>query len=103
MTELEHHSNYLPWMNLCKKLGLELDKVEMEEVSKRWVADMGQGGTFLTKNVRPITLCFFSVAYVVGWYCDYNLDSIQGVLSLIVGAYFGSRGIEKVMGNNKHR
>ena len=82
---------------------LELDKVEMEEVSKRWVADMGQGGTFLTKNVRPITLCFFSVAYVVGWYCDYNLDSIQGVLSLIVGAYFGSRGIEKVMGNNKHR
>ena len=24
VTELEHHSNYLPWMNLCKKLGLEL-------------------------------------------------------------------------------
>ena len=25
VTELEHHSNYLPWMNLCKKLGLELE------------------------------------------------------------------------------
>jgi hypothetical protein len=34
---------------------------------------------------------------------QYPLDSIQGVLSLIVGAYFGSRGIEKVMGNNRHK
>ena len=25
VTELEHHSNYLPWMNICKKLGLELE------------------------------------------------------------------------------
>ena len=82
---------------------LELDMVEMQEVSKRWVADMGSSGTFLTKNVRPITLCFFSVSYVIGWYCNYDLDSIQAVLSLIVGAYFGSRGIEKVMGNNKHK
>ncbi len=24
VTELEHHSNYLPWMHLCKKLELEL-------------------------------------------------------------------------------
>jgi hypothetical protein len=25
------------------------------------------------------------------------------LLSLIVGAYFGSRGVEKVMGNNRHK
>jgi hypothetical protein len=43
------------------------------------------------------------VAYIVGWYLDYQLDSVAGVLSLIVGAYFGSRGIEKVMGNNRHK
>ncbi len=82
---------------------LELDRVEMEEVTKRWAADMSASGTFLTKNVRPITLCFFSIAYVTGWFLEYPLDSIQGVLSLIVGAYFGSRGIEKVMGNNRHK
>jgi len=40
---------------------------------------------------------------VTGWFLEYPLESIQGVLSLIVGAYFGSRGIEKVMGNNRHK
>jgi uncharacterized membrane protein YfcA len=50
-----------------------------------------------------MTLVFFSVSYIVGWYAGYELDSVAGVLSLIVGAYFGSRGIEKVMGNNKHK
>ena len=81
---------------------LELDMIEMQEVSKRWTADMAST-SWLSQNVRPITLIFFSVAYIVGWYLDYQLDSVAGVLSLIVGAYFGSRGIEKVMGNNRHK
>ena len=81
---------------------LELDMIEMQEVSKRWTADMAST-SWLSKNVRPLILVFFSVSYVVGWYLDYSLESITGLLSLIVGAYFGSRGIEKVMGNNKHK
>jgi hypothetical protein len=82
---------------------LEMDSQEMKEVTKRWEADLSATGTWLTKNVRPLTLVFFSVAYVAGWYLEYPLDSVQSVLSLIVGAYFGSRGVEKVMGNNKHK
>jgi hypothetical protein len=81
---------------------LEMDMIEMQEVSKRWTADM-TSTSWLSQNVRPLTLVFFSVAYIIGWYLDYELDSVAGVLSLIVGAYFGSRGIEKVMGNNKHK
>ena len=81
---------------------LELDMIEMQEVSKRWNADMAST-SWLSKNVRPLILVFFSVSYVVGWYLDYSLDSITGLLSLIVGAYFGSRGVEKVMGNNRHK
>lgn len=81
---------------------LEIDMIEMQEVSKRWTADM-TSTSWLSQNVRPLTLVFFSVAYIIGWYLDYELDSVAGVLSLIVGAYFGSRGIEKVMGNNKHK
>ena len=81
---------------------LELDMIEMQEVSKRWTADMAST-SWLSKNVRPLILVFFSVSYVVGWYFDYSLDSITGLLSLIVGAYFGSRGVEKVMGNNRHK
>ena len=87
-----------------KDIALQLikqDQIEMQEVTKRWVADASAG--WLQANVRPLTLIFFSVAYVVGWYLDYPLESITGLLSLIVGAYFGYRGVEKVMGNNRHK
>jgi len=73
---------------------LEIDMVEMQEVTKRWEADL-KSDNKLSKNVRPLTLMFFSVAYVVGWYLDYSLENITGLLSLIVGAYFGGRSYEK--------
>lgn len=81
---------------------LEMDIAEMQEVSKRWSSDM-ISDSWLSKNVRPLTLIFFSLSYVIGWYLEYPLDSITGLLSLIIGAYFGSRGFEKVMGNNRHK
>jgi hypothetical protein len=80
---------------------LELEEAEMEAITRRWEADSKSG--WLTANVRPLTLIFFSLAYVIGWYCGYELNSISGVLTIIIGSYFGSRGIEKVMGNNKHK
>ena len=80
---------------------LRMEQVEMDSITKRWVAD--SKSTWLASNVRPLTLVFFSISYVVGWYLNYPLDSITGLLSLIVGAYFGSRGVEKVMGNNKNQ
>ena len=73
---------------------LELDQIELQEVTKRWEADLNSDNK-LSKNVRPLTLIFFSVAYVVGWYLDYSLENITGLLSLIVGAYFGGRSYEK--------
>jgi len=73
---------------------LEMDMVEMQEVTKRWEADLNSDNN-LSKNIRPLTLMFFSVAYVVGWYLDYSLENITGLLSLIVGAYFGGRSYEK--------
>lgn len=73
---------------------LEIDLIEMQEVSKRWSADM-TSDSWLSKNVRPLTLIFFSISYVIGWYLNYPLENITGLLSLIVGAYFGSRGFEK--------
>ena len=73
---------------------LEMVMVEMQEVTKRWEADLNSDNK-LSKNVRPLTLIFFSVAYVIGWYLDYSLENITGLLSLIVGAYFGGRSYEK--------
>ena len=74
---------------------LEIDLVEMQEVSKRWESDM-KSDSWLSKNVRPLTLVFFSISYIIGWFLNYPLDSITGLLSLIVAAYFGSRGFEKL-------
>ena len=73
---------------------LEMDMVEMQEVTKRWNSDM-LSDSWLSKNVRPLTLAFFSISYVVGWYANYSLENITGLLSLIVGAYFGGRSYEK--------
>tara|TARA_R110000851_G_scaffold221926_1_gene374743 strand:+ start:521 stop:934 length:414 start_codon:yes stop_codon:yes gene_type:complete len=73
---------------------LEIDSIEMQEITKRWQSDL-TSDSFLSKNVRPMTLIFFSVAYVVGWFLEYPLDSISGVITVIIGAYFGSRGLEK--------
>lgn len=80
---------------------LRLERSEMDGVTRRWVADSRSG--WLAQNVRPLTLVFFSVSYVVGWYLKYPLDSITGLLSVVIGGYFGSRGVEKVMGNKLHQ
>jgi len=74
---------------------LKIDIIEMQEISKRWDSDM-KSDSWMSKNVRPITLVFFSISYVIGWFLDYPLDNITGLLSLIVAAYFGSRGLEKI-------
>ena len=79
---------------------LEMDMVEMQEVTKRWNSDM-TSDSWLSKNVRPMTLVFFSVSYVIGWFLDYSLENITSLLSLIIGAYFGSRGFEKVQSIKK--
>jgi hypothetical protein len=80
---------------------LRLERAEMDGVTRRWVADSRSG--WLAQNVRPLTLVFFSISYVVGWYMGYPLDSITGLLSVVIGGYFGSRGVEKVMGNKLHQ
>jgi len=79
---------------------LEIDVMEMQEVTKRWESDMASD-SWLSKNVRPLTLVFFSLSYVAGWFLEYPLDSITGLLSLIVAAYFGSRGFEKIKSMGK--
>jgi|TARA_R110000824_G_scaffold35925_1_gene112081 hypothetical protein len=87
-----------------KKIALEKLKIERAEIdgtTRRWVADSRSG--FLSSNVRPLTLIFLTVSYVIGWFLNYPLDSITGLLSIVIGGYFGSRGVEKVFGNSKHQ
>lgn len=81
---------------------LELERAEIDGTTRRWVAD-ARSGSWLAQNVRPLTLVFLTVSYVIGWYLGYPLDSITGLLSIVIGGYFGSRGVEKVFGNKMHK
>jgi len=45
---------------------LELERAEMDGITRRWVAD-ARSGSWLASNVRPLTLVFLTVAFVVGW------------------------------------
>ena len=83
-----------------KKLEQEIH--EFDGITRRWVADSRSG--WLPQNVRPLTLVFLTVAFVVGWYMQLDeLDTIKELLTIVFIGYFGSRGAEKIMGNNKHR
>ena len=83
-----------------RKLDQEIH--EFDGITKRWVAD-ARSGQFLAANVRPVILIFFSVSYVVAMFLEYDTTNIGTILQLIVGAYFGSRGVEKIIGNKHHK
>jgi hypothetical protein len=88
-----------------KQIALEKlrnERAEIDGITRRWVAD-ASSASWLAQNVRPLTLAFFSISYVVGWFYGLELSSITGLLSVIVGGYFGSRGVEKVFGNKLHK
>ena len=73
---------------------LEFDLIEMQEVTKRWVADAQ--GSKLTQNVRPLTLIFLTVAFVIGWFLQIEeLEVVKELLTIVFLAYFGGRSVEK--------
>lgn len=82
---------------------LELDKKELEEISKRWNSDM-TSDSWLSKNVRPLTLAFLVLVMTVLVIMDSAgvltvkpvwVSLIETLLVTVVLAYFGSRGVEK--------
>ena len=83
---------------------LEMDVVEMQEVSKRWESDM-KSDSWLSKNTRPLTLIFRTISTVFiilldSFNIDFgvNIEWIDLLKSLLITtyvAYFGSRGVEK--------
>lgn len=82
---------------------LELERAEMDGVTRRWVAD-ARSGSWLAQNVRPLTLAFLTVAFVVGWGLQLDqLEVVENLLQVVFLGYFGSRGFEKVLGDKHHK
>ena len=80
------------------------DKQEMTEITKRWEADT-LSGSWLSRNVRPMTLVLYNLATLLFIYMDSSdtTFSVQNMwINLLIGntstinvAYFGSRYMEK--------
>ena len=81
-------------------------EVEMEKnITSRWEADL-KSDSWLSKNVRPLTLVFLIVCTMLLIFIDagalnFNVkdsyvDLLQLVLITVIGAYFGGRSFEKV-------
>jgi hypothetical protein len=81
----------------------ELFKAEQQNVTDRWKADMGSD-SWLSKNIRPMTLIAILGAYFVfasasafGWSVNESYVKLLGEWGqLIMLAYFGGRTAEKI-------
>lgn len=91
--------------NEGKLAELQADQNEANNVSDRWKSDMASD-SWLSKNIRPMTLVYLLTAYL----CMAVLDGFGFKIAeayvtllgqwgmLVMGAYFGGRTLEKVMG-----
>ena len=83
---------------------LELDIIEIQEISKRWENDMSSD-SYLSKNVRPMMLIFLTIStwcliLMDSLAIDFGvsiewIDLLKSLLITTYVAYFGSRGFEK--------
>ena len=95
--------------NELKSMILNSEAELQKNVTDRWKSDMASD-SWLSKNVRPMTLMFVLVCTMLLIFIDAGTiefhvedkwtDLLQIVLITIVGSYFGGRSIEK-LGNGK--
>jgi hypothetical protein len=91
--------------NELEKILNENRVVIEQEVTKRWEADMNSD-SWLAKNIRPLSLGFLLVVLTVFTLIDFGFVNLHikdswinlwQVLAITAfGAYFGSRGLEKI-------
>lgn len=81
----------------------EIYKIEQENVSTRWTADMSSD-SWLSKNIRPLALAAIFVAYFLftmmsafGYNAQESYVQLLGQWGQIIFlAYFGGRTVEKL-------
>ena len=83
----------------------QAEQAAQAQVSARWEADL-KHGSWLSKNIRPITLIFLTGVFVILSVFDGNMGEFtigsayvpvyQTLLMTVYAAYFAGRSIEKV-------
>jgi hypothetical protein len=83
---------------------LDQDIAEMNNISERWASDM-KSDSWLSKNTRPMTLIFLTLAMTIFIILDSTVlleiktgwvSLLEALLITVYVAYFGSRGAEKI-------
>jgi cation transport ATPase len=98
--------------NEIQKALLDAESKAQEQVTRRWEADM-KSDSWLSKNIRPMTLIFLTVSTVLIIFMDAGalqfevkpswIDLLQLTLITVIGAYFGGRSLEKVKNTNNNK
>lgn len=88
----------------------EQQNKEIEETTNRWVSDNATD-SYLTRNIRPLTLAFLTLTLFIYIILDSSLegfkiepnwiDLLSSLLLLVYGGYFGMRSAEKITKNWK--
>jgi len=91
--------------NELQKIINEQEAIIEQEVTKRWESDNNQS-SWLPRNIRPLVLAWLVVSTTLLIFIDAGainfivedkwVDLLQIVLITCIGAYFGSRGLEKI-------
>ena len=89
--------------NELQKIIQEQEALIEQEVTKRWESDNLQS-SWLPRNIRVLawlvvstTLLIFIDAGAINFVVDDEWKStITAILTITIGAYFGSRGLEKI-------
>jgi hypothetical protein len=71
----------------------QAEQAAQAQVSARWEADL-KHGSWLSKNIRPITLIFLTGVFVI--LSVFYVPVYQTLLMTVYAAYFAGRSIEKV-------
>ena len=81
------------------------EQAAQAQVSARWEADL-KHGSWLSKNIRPLTLIFLTAIFTILSIFDGNIGEFtiseayvpvyQTLLMTVYAAYFAGRSIEKV-------
>jgi uncharacterized membrane protein (DUF106 family) len=87
---------------------LNADVTEQHELTERLKADMGSD-SWLSKNIRPMTLVFILVTYTVfglmsAWDIEVNNNYVEllGTWGMVIMSfYFGGRTMEKIVDMRK--
>ena len=92
-----------------EQLLVSAEQEAQKEVSARWESDM-KSDAWLPKNIRPVTLIFLTVCFVILSVFDGNIGEFsisdsyvpvyQTLLMTVYAAYFAGRSIEKVKGKS---